>query len=165
MRHYSKSNPFSNFLWIKDELLWNHSRCSCQNELVQHSRLWIIFHDSFTTTLAVRGTQELSPWISFFCHFGTSDYLSLLYLRLKTKWKKRLSCADFWQIPTDRDLQKTVLVWTVKPRKTEFLQFLSVGILPCLLLWVFWGLGVLFVCLLPLVVEFWFNTLLTLSSA
>lgn len=34
MRRYAKSNPFSNFLWIKDELLWNQSRCSCQNELV-----------------------------------------------------------------------------------------------------------------------------------
>lgn len=145
MRHYAKSNPFSNFLWIKDELLWNHSRRSCQNELVQHSFLWIIFHDSFTTTLVVRGTQELSPWISFFVIFGTFDYLSLLYFRLKTKWEKRLSCTDFWQIPTDGDLQKTVLVWTVKPRKTEFLQLLSVGIVPFLLPWVFWGAGFLFV--------------------
>lgn len=149
MRHYAKSNPFSDFLWIKDELLWNHSRCSCQNELVQRSFLWIIFHDSFTPTLAVRGTQELLPWI-FSCHFGTFDYLSLLYFRLKTKQKRRFSCADFWQIPTDGDLQKAIFVWTVKPRKTEFLQLLSVGILPCLLLWVVRGVGFLFVCLLLL---------------
>lgn len=63
MRHYAKPNPFSNFLWIKDELLWNHSRWSCQNELVQQSFLWIIFHDSFTATVAVRVMQELSQQI------------------------------------------------------------------------------------------------------
>lgn len=78
--------PFSDSLWIKDELLWKHSRSSCQNELVQHIFLWIIFHESFTTTLAVRGAQEPSPQISFFVIFDTFDYLSGLYSRLNTKW-------------------------------------------------------------------------------
>lgn len=145
MRHYAKSNPFSNFLWIKDELLWNHSRHSCQNELVQQSFLGMIFHDSFATTRAAKGMQELSPWIPFFVILVS--LIISAYCISDTKVRKRK------KVFTLLTFDKYLLMETFKKQYLCEWENWGDWILPTLvcwdslLLWVFWHAG-FFVCLL-----------------
>lgn len=144
MRHYAKSNPFSNFLWIKDELLWNHSRRSCQNELVQRSFLWMIFHDRFITTLAARGMQELPQWISFFVILVSSIISAYCISDSKEKKKKCFTPLTFDKYLLIETF-KTVLVWTVKLRRLNSSSSCLLGFsaaLGVLAFWLFVGLQI-----------------------